>query len=302
MSITPVVRCALISFAAGSLLFGQTPSHQPKVVDAHMHYNGEAGFLDKLLAKLDAVDGVAFLLTTPQALESAKAAVARHPDRLIGFGDIKLDDPEVLDLVDRFHDAGFRGLGEISSPLHSYDDHLYWPVYERAQKYGMILLFHTGIVNRPEPSLAADISVDRMRPTTLDNIVRSFPKLTVIGAHLGNPDYAWAAEVARWNPNLYFDVSGSSLIKKQNDYTFFKSIFWWSGIVSPHTPKTGTTAWEKLVFGSDVFDGELEEFDRELERYHKMLDACGVSQEEQANIFAGTLWRILTQAAHPQNR
>src|SRR5205823_15020834 len=113
MSITPVVRCALISFAAGSLLFGQTPSHQPKVVDAHMHYNGEAGFLDKLLAKLDAVDGVAFLLTTPQALESAKAAVARHPDRLIGFGDIKLDDPELLDLVDRFHGAGFRGLGEI---------------------------------------------------------------------------------------------------------------------------------------------------------------------------------------------
>src|SRR2546422_6760581 len=48
----------------------------------------------------------------------------------------------------------------------------------------------------------ADISVDRMRPTTLDAIVRRFPKITVIGAHLGNPDYAWAAEIARWNPNL----------------------------------------------------------------------------------------------------
>ena len=38
---------------------------------------------------------------------------------------------------------------------------------------------------------------------------------------------------------------------------------------------------------------QLEELDRELERYHKMLDACGVPPAAQANIFAGTLWRIL---------
>jgi hypothetical protein len=49
------------------------------------------------------------------------------------------------------------------------------------------------------------------------------------------------------------------------------------------------------VFGSDVFGGELEEFDREVDRYHKMLDACGVPPEAQANIFAGTLWRILNK-------
>jgi hypothetical protein len=43
-----------------------------------------------------------------------------------------------------------------------------------------------------------------------------------------------------------------------------------------------------------MFGGEMEEFDRELDRYHKMLDACGVSAT-QANIFGGTLWRILNQ-------
>jgi len=32
---------------------------------------------------------------------------------LIGFGDIKLDDPNVLPEIDRFHAAGFRALGEI---------------------------------------------------------------------------------------------------------------------------------------------------------------------------------------------
>jgi hypothetical protein len=157
----------------------------------------------------------------------------------------------------------------------------------------MIILFHTGIVLRDNPKIPVDVSVERMRVTTLDGIARRFPGITIIGAHLGNPDYAWAGEIARWNPNVYFDASGSTLIKLQNNYTFLNSIFWWSGVESPHTPKSSASAFEKLVFGSDVFGGDLEEFDRELARYHKMLDACNVPQKAQDNIFAGTLWHVL---------
>jgi len=290
------VIAALLVFGLSSYASLLSQTDAPHLVDGHVHYNGDPAFLEKLAAKLEAVDGVAFLLTTPKDLPSLQTFRSQHPalaHRIIGSGDIKLDDPRALEQIDRFHAAGFRGLGEFTSPLKNYDDRSYWPIYERAEQYGMIVLFHTGIVMRPDPSIPADISVDRMRITTLDGIARRFPKLTVIGAHMGNPDYAWAAEIGRWNPNLYFDLSGSSLIKKQDDYTFFKSIFWWSGVVSPHTPKSGVSAFEKLVFGSDVFNGELEEFDRELERYHKMLDACGVPPESQDKIFAGTLWRIL---------
>jgi len=265
----------------------------PHIVDAHVHYDGDPAFLNKLLAKLESVDGLAFLLTPLGDLPTVKTFAAQHPNRLVGFGAINLDDPRVLEQIDEFHAAGFRGLGELVSPLKNYDDRSYWPIYERAEKYGMLLLIHTGIVLRSNPDIPVDESVDRMRVTTLDLIARRFPKIPIIGAHMGNPDYAWAAELARWNPNLYFDLSGSSLIKKQNDYTFFKSIFWWSGVESPHTPKSAHSAFEKLVFGSDVFGGELEEFDRALERYHKMLDACEVPPAAQANIFGGTLWTIL---------
>ena len=277
------------------LLISRAAFAQPKLIDAHLHYNGDPAFLKLLLAKLDSVDGLAFLLVDPKDLDGVKDAVRQHANRLVGFGEIQLDAPDVLRQIDRFHAAGFRGLGELSGPKHNYDDPVYSPVYARAEKYGMFILFHTGIVNRTQPEIPADISVDRMRATTLDNIARRYPKITLIGAHLGNPDYAWAGEITRWNPNIYWDLSGSTLIKKQEDYTFFKSIFWWSGIASPHTPKGGPSAFERIVFGSDVFGGELEEFDRELERYHKMLDACGVSSEAQANIFAGTLWRILNK-------
>ena len=266
---------------------------QPRIIDCHHHYNGDSAYLEKLVAKLDGLDGMAFLLTEPTALQSAKSAIDRHPHRLVGFGALNLDDPHPVELVDRFYDAGFRGLGELEFPRKNYDDPSYWPVYERAQRYGMIILFHTGIVSRDHPEIPADVSSDRMRVTHLDLIARRFPKISVIGAHLGNPDYAWAGEIARWNPNVVFDVSGSSLIKKQDDYTFFKSVFWWSGVASPHSPASGASAFEKLVFASDCFGGDLGEFDLSLSRYQKMLAACDVPAAAQANIFSGTAWRIL---------
>lgn len=290
------IACPLILFLASSAACWsqQTP---PKLIDCHLHHNGSSEFLNRLLTKLESLNGMAMLIVEPKDLHSVTDFMHVHPGRLIGLGQIDLDAPDVLETVDRFHQSGFRGLGELTKPKYSYDDRRYWPVYERAESYRMIILFHTGIVNRTNPEVAADVSSDRMRVSTLDLVARRFPKLTILGAHLGNPDYAWAGEVGRWNPNVYFDVSGSTLIKKQEDYGFFKSIFWWSSVASAHTPKTDKPAFEKLVFGSDVFEGDLGELDRELERYHRMLDACGVPAAVQANIFSGTLWHILNSGS-----
>ena len=285
---------AILVLLSGSIV-ATAQSVAPKLIDVHEHYNGEPGVLENLLAKLNAADGLGFLLTTPKALPQASKFIHEHPNRFIGFGDIKLDDPNVLNEIDRFHAAGFRGLGEISSSQKDYDDRSYWPIYDRAAKYHMILLFHTGVVARGNPNRPEDVSFDRMRITRLDLISRRWPSLIIIGAHMGNPDYAEAAEIGRWDPNLYFDLSGSSLIKKRDDYGFFRSIFWWSGVVSPHTPAGTPDAFEKLVFGSDVFRGELGEFDAGQARYHRMLDACRVPPNVQAMIFSGTMWHILQE-------
>ncbi|MEJ2009681.1 MAG: amidohydrolase family protein [Acidobacteriota bacterium] len=279
-------------FVCGPLL---AQSARPRIIDGHVHYNGDPAFLQKLLAKLESVDGMAFLLVPPADMATAVPFIHAHPNRLVGFAEIDMDSAHALEQIDLAHEAGFRGLGELEYVAHDFDNPVYFPIYKRAEKYRMILLFHTGIVNREHPDVPTNVSAYRMRVATLDLIARMFPKITIIGAHMGNPDYAWAAEIGRWNPNLYFDLSGSSLIKKQNDYTFFKSIFWWSGVVSPHTPPSSHSAFEKLVFGSDVFGGDLAEFDRELKRYHEMLDACGVPKQAQENIFSGTLWHILNQ-------
>ena len=281
-----LAKLALLSTAAFA---------QPKLIDAHVHFNGDPAFLDAFAKKLEAVDGRALLITAQKDIPVVKAYIAKNPGRFYGIGQMSLDHPDAIKLVDEFAAAGFRGIGELTGPEASFDDKRYWPIYERAEKHGMIALFHTGIVNRRNFAEPMNVSSDRMRVMTLDLIARRFPKLFLIGAHLGNPDYTWAAEIGRWNPNLVFDVSGSSLYKKQADLAFFKSVFWWDNLVSPHTPKTDISAFEKLVFGSDVFGGEIAEFDRALALYKQMLNTCQVKPASQANVFGGTLWKVLNR-------
>lgn len=283
------------AFAFAQERMPKLPNHEPKLIDVHVHYSGQPGYLQKLLIKLRRTDGMAILLTTPNAYAKAQAAIRQHPNRFMGFCNLDQywDTPDILERVDHCHAMGFLGIGEIESTQHDYDSRTYLPIYERAQRYHMIVLFHTGIEGRFTPQQPSDVSFDRERVTRLDLIARLFPKLIIIGAHLGNPDYAEAAEIGRWDPNLYFDVSGSTLIKTENNYAFFKSIFWWSGVVSQNTPNSSVNAFEKLVFGSDDFGAAPTEFDLALSRYHKMLDACDVPARAQAMIFSGTIWKIL---------
>ena len=290
-----IAKCTAEVLLAGLTATATAQTVPPRLIDVHEHFNGEPGVLQQMLVKLQEADGIGILLVTPKGFPEASNFIRKHPDHFIGFGDINLDDPRALEEIDKFHQAGFRGLGEISSSKKNYDDPSYWPIYDRASKYHMILLFHTGIVIRRDPSQPENVSFDRMRATRLDLIARHWPKMIIIGAHLGNPDYAEAAEIARWSPNLYFDLSGSSLIKMSGNYGFFRSIFWWSGVVSPHTPSGSPDAFEKLVFASDVFNGELDEFDASQKRYHEMLDTCRVPPDVQAMIFSGTMWRILQE-------
>lgn len=285
------VAVALIALLVPVLGFGQ--QHQPKLIDVHEEYNAEPGFLHQILIKLREHDGMAIIQATPKAYSKTEAYIHKYPNRFIGFCDLNLDAPDILEQVDQCHAIGFRGLGELGPSLHNYDSQVYWPIYRRAQKYHMILLFHTGVYARENPEKPHNVSFDRMRVTRLDLIARMFPGLIIIGAHMGNPDYAEAAEIGRWNPNLYYDLSGSTLVKLRNNYPYFKSLLWWTGAGGQNTPKSSASAFEKIVFGSDAFGGDSAEFDRALSRYHKMLDACDVPKNVQAMIFSGTMWKIL---------
>ena len=248
------------------------------IIDSHQHYSAAPDYIARLVKVYSVRNAMACVLTPMSGFEVVKKAVADHPDVIIPYGFISVDNPEALAEVQKFAAAGFKGI-KMHTPKYNWDDFRYFPIYEKLQSLKLVALFHTGIVSGssddPEPS-----SMARMRPAYLDTIARSFPKLVIQGAHLGNPWYDEAAEAARWEKNLYFDLTGSSLIKKRNNLKIFKDYLWWEGPTA-HSSPDAVYAFEKLVFGTDE---EPEHLDACVARYEAMLDACRVPEESRRTI------------------
>lgn len=265
--------------------------HMPRYVDAHIHWAARANFVEDLVRVYRVHDAVACLSAERQHFDQLKAAAKEYPDVIVPFLWIDLDDTDVISQIDRAHAAGFKGL-KIHSPLKNYDDPSYFPAFARAERYRLVVLLHTGISFRPQdriPSLKG--SAARMRPVNLDTLARAFPDLTLIGAHLGNPWYDEAAEVARWNPNVYFDLTGSSMVKKKDDLAVFRKYLWWGPASGQdHMPQSTPHAFEKLLFGTDE---DPLQFEKVVGQYNALLDACRVPDAVRRKVFAETMADIL---------
>jgi len=262
-----------------------------RIVDVHLHFDEKIPtFLDDFFRVSDKLNLTACMLT-PFAQRKVVAEAARtHPTRIIPFGYVELDAPDVAQQVREFHDLGYRGLGELEFPRKPFTDRSYDPVYELANEYSWVVLFHTGIVLRQVFDKPEDITSARMRPVHLEEIARRFPRLTVLGAHCGNPEYEWAAEVSRWNPNVFFDLSGSTLTKMRGRLNHFLDVFWWSGSPDTSTPNNDPSAFIKLVFGSDTELGNIEAV---VGQYRAMFDACDVPASTRKMILGGTMAKFL---------
>jgi len=262
-----------------------------RIIDMHVHYrHQEPGFLDTFLKLSDRLNLAGCILTPFEHRKIVADAAKAHPGQIIPFGALQLDAPEAIRQMEEFHDLGYRGLGEISSMKRNCSDPEYFPVYELASGYKWIVMFHTGIVGRGKFDEAENVASGRMRPIHLEEIARQFPKLTVLGAHLGNPEYEWAAEVTRWNPNVYFDLSGTTLPKMAGRLGDFQKILWWSDVEWEAQPANDPSPFSKLVFGSDTGTENIENV---LHRYLAMFDACNVPAATRKTVLGGTMAKML---------
>lgn len=260
-------------------------------IDAHVHYNDEEGYVERLIEEeqrlgFDKVclNGAVWELHA-EGNDGVAEAMKSHPDVIVGMAHFRLGDWEP-DRVREFYERGFKGLKFLRPPAR-YDDKVFYPVYEAAAEFGLVCLFHTGIVARTSRDRTFDVNNERHRPIYLDTIARHIPELKIIGAHLGNPWYDEASMACRWNPNLYFDLSGSSLKKKPPE--FFQTMLWWTETTQYRDPE-GRPAWEKIVFGSDVAINLIEDV---MQDYQRTMDAIGLRKDLQDAVFGGTMAKLL---------
>src|SRR4051812_26272310 len=258
---------------------------QPKrfTIDVHMHFRNEANYLPTLVKLYRERNAMACVNGFFKEMPAVMAATKQYPDVVVPFARIMLDDDDVLKQIDELEKMGCKGVGELRNPRYNYDDERYFPIYEKIEAKGWPALFHTGIAG------FGALGMPRMRAEFMITIAAKFTKLQIIAAHLGNPDYEEAAEVARWCKNVHLDITGSTLTKFRGNLKRLKEIMWWEG-PSQHSAQDTEYAFEKIVFGTDEPPENLDNCRTQME---DMLDACVVPEATRKNIYGGTMARLL---------
>lgn len=266
-----------------------------RVFDTHIHFVSRkedyAGYVDQLLAYAqDNNVQRMVLIGSAGANELVKKAIDEFPDKFLGLAWIDLDKDKVSD-IDEYKKQGFAGLKVILTDKN-YDDPVYFPFYEKAEQNNMVILFHTGIIGGPVDYLLEENSsmtrqIDekilnkfkgkssaRMRSIYLDTIANTFPRLKIIGAHLGWPEYMVSCAIARWRENVYFDLSGGEVVRR-------------------HIIEGGYIVKEisinKVVFGTD---SAIDKMPREIISWYDSLKSMGLSNEQIDKIFYMNAARI----------
>ncbi len=159
------------------------------------------------LARLHAEAGIdraviQSVATTPHQVGSINrfiaATVAAAPDRFIGLGTLHQDCEDMAAEVDQIVELGLHGV-KMHPDIQRFriDEPRNLRIFEECQRAGLPVLLHTG-----------DYRYNFSNPDNLIPVLKAFPNLTVIGAHLGGWS-VWreAAEKLPGMPNLYVDCS-----------------------------------------------------------------------------------------------
>jgi predicted TIM-barrel fold metal-dependent hydrolase len=134
-----------------------------------------------------------------------------HPKAFLGFGSVDpLKGKSAVDELERIEQLGLKGV-KLHPSLQAFapDDERHWPLYEKCEEIGLVLLFHTGTsgIGAGQPG-GQGIRLDYARPIRLDAVAAAFPDLQIIAAHFGFPWHLELLAMALHKTNIYIDISG----------------------------------------------------------------------------------------------
>jgi uncharacterized protein len=136
--------------------------------------------------------------------ERAAEIAAFHPE-LIPIANLN---PEYhQDLVASFDEQLAKGARALKiHPIHGFffaNDKRLYPIYERCERNGMVVMFHAGT------SLFPGCKMRYADPYTFDDVISDFPDMSVVLCHGGRGFWYHIAEfMTKRFPHVYVDLSG----------------------------------------------------------------------------------------------
>ena len=240
-----------------------------RVINCHAHYHGPDE-VEERRALWDSLGYVKICMSMPN--EEVLALSRRYPDYILPFYHLALD-REGPEAVDRARERGFVGLKFIG-PDRPYSHEAYLPVYERAEALGMPALFHTGFLRL---ELKKRLRQENLYPIYLITLASFFPRLRMVGAHLGNQWAMEAVQAMAACERVWYDMSGGTI--RHYPAAWFQWLF--ARVPRNQTEEPARIDLDlvgKLVFGSDNPDDTLA-------FYRNVMAALKVPPEVQEKVY-----------------
>ena len=197
-------------------------------------------------------------------------AMARHPDRLIGFGCINPAAAGATDELRRCAELGLRGIGELSCDAQSFafDDPRTDEAVAVSVELGLPWTLHCSEPVGHDYPGKGTATPDRVAAFALRH-----PELQLICAHLGGglPFYAHMPEVAQLCRRLWFDTAAAPFLYEPSAYRAVVDL----------------VGADRLLFGSDY---PL----LKPERYVRALAEAGLSDRDRSLVMGDAAWSILS--------
>jgi predicted TIM-barrel fold metal-dependent hydrolase len=138
--------------------------------------------------------------------ETTAAAVARYPDKFVGFAYVDPRRPDCMEMLRHgIEDLGLRGakFGPIYNGVPLSDPRLE-PVYDYLERNNLPLTMHMGT------TFVRNAPVELGRAIHVEPVALRHPDLTLVMAHMGHPWFDECVVVARKQPNVFCEVSALS--------------------------------------------------------------------------------------------
>lgn len=209
-------------------------------------------------------------------------AVKKHPQRLIAFAGIDPRRKNAPEMVEKFlGEWGMKGIKFHTAAGFYPNDKACYPIYEKALRYGVPILLHTGEVLKP-------LYFKYCQPIHVQEVAMDFPDLPIILAHAGGCWYSEAVAICSNATNVYLDVSvwQSRLLRPLKFYRALQTLL-------------DSVSWQRVLFGSDYpFLKLLVNQERWVKAFTEIPDSVkeqGIKfkDEEITGIMGGNAARIL---------